>query len=132
MAQFNWIFDTPNYLPNKNKHGCQMRLGLFVRTIAEQLDEYCQHDWGIIRSKKNHHSCHDLSRKKSSTAKKLDKHLQRINFKAGETESVQIEPFQIAIKGFKDKREYRIFGYVKYNKFHLVYLDPDHEVYKET
>lgn len=131
MTKFDWAFDAENYLSNKNPHGCKIKISAFVKNIGQQLDAYKKEDWDTVRKKPHHHSCNDLGRKKSKEAKRLNKHLETINLEAGEKESTQIEPFQIAIKGYPSKREYRIFGYVKHHRFHLVYLDPDHTVYKE-
>jgi len=49
---------------------------------------------------------------------------------------VQIEDhdiYQFKIKGIEDKQEYRCFGYIlpNDNVFNLVFLDPEHEVYRE-
>ena len=131
MTKFDWIFDTQNYLANNNQRACKLKLKEFVRNIGHQLDSYKGLSWDDVREKPHHHACDHLSRKKSGAAKKLAKHLEGISLQAGEKEQTQIEPFQIAIKNFANKREYRVFGYNKYHRFHLIYLDPDHEVYKD-
>lgn len=128
---FSWCVDASNYLSNNDKNACKLKTSVFIRKIAVYLDSLNGEDWANVRRKPNHHSCEDLSKKKSEKAKRLSKHLESINRTSGEQEGVQVLPFQIPIRGFPDRKEFRVFGYVKYSKFYLVYLDPKHEVYKE-
>jgi hypothetical protein len=128
---FDWTIDCQNYLYKKCKHSCKQPLSSFIKNIGLQLDEYKELTWDQVRKKDNHHTCPDLNRKKSESAKRLWKHLERINTKIGENENNSIEPFQIAIKRYENKKAYRVFGYIKSYRFYLIYLDPDHEIYKE-
>ena len=137
MTIFNWTIESENYLANSDKQADKMTARYFINYIAHSLNDYKdKYSWEQLRNKSlpHCHSCTDLHRKKSKEAKALNTHLKKINQNLGETKQIALEIdqiFQFPIKGFPNKPEYRCFGYILDNVFYLVYLDPDHLVYKE-
>lgn len=137
MTKFDWRIDSKNYLSNRNRHADKLSTKDFVRYVVGSLDEYKkQYTWEQLKAKALNrcHACVDLNRKKSNAAKRLLKHFEKINEELGKQECVALEfdqIFQFPVKGVPNKPEFRCFGYVLDNIFYLVYLDPDHEVYKE-
>ena len=140
MAQLKWRIDSENYLSNNSKQADKMMVKHFIEMVCRCLDEYCE-KYTIEDVKtgkiKYCHSCSGLRSKNSHAAKKLYNHMQEINTKLGnKSVPAQISEndiYQFKIKEFESKNEYRCFGYfLPYdNLFNLIYLDPDHEVYKE-
>ncbi|MHA1539080.1 MAG: hypothetical protein ACTSXQ_01220 [Alphaproteobacteria bacterium] len=128
---FNWAIDSSEYLSNKNKHADKLNVKEFIKKISHDLNVLKGESWKNIRSIPHNHSCKDIGKKRSNSAKKLHAHLKKINEDKGETEGNQVEPFQIGIKSFRDKKEFRVYGYIEDDVFHLIYLDPDHDVYKQ-
>lgn len=136
MTKFNWCIDSENYLSNSDKYADKMQTKDFIRYVVKSFNEYKKYTWEQLKSgslRRCHH-CSDLNQKKSTTAKRLLKHFEKINENLGSHKYVALEIeqiFQFPIKGVPNKPEFRCFGYILDNIFHLVYLDPNHEVYKE-
>jgi uncharacterized membrane protein YgaE (UPF0421/DUF939 family) len=138
MIKFAWHIDSENYLNNKSQHADKMPTKHFIDKICHCLNDYSkkysleQLRQGMIP---HCHSCHDLRTKSSKEAKRLYEHLKQINESLADKQ-IQIDAcdiYQLKIKGIAEKQEYRCFGYIlpDDNVFHLIYLDPDHEIYKE-
>ncbi|MDR2555951.1 MAG: hypothetical protein LBC64_11080 [Fibromonadaceae bacterium] len=137
MTSFVWHIDSENYLNNNSPHADKMSTKHFIDKICRCLDNYSkkysleQLKNGVIP---HSHSCSNLRTKSGRAAKQLYGHLKRINENLA-NEQTQIDAndiYQLKIKGIVEKQEYRCFGYILPDDdvFHLVYLDPDHEVYE--
>ena len=137
MTEFNWCIDNENYLSNKDKYADKLSTKDFIKYVVGSLNEYkVKYTLEQLKSGtlKRCHPCMDLNKKKSDAAKRLLKHFEKINEALGKKECVALEfeqIFQLPIKGIADKTEYRCFGYILRDIFYLVYLDPNHEVYKQ-
>ena len=137
MTKFYWCIDSENYLSNKDKYADKLPTKDFIRYVAKSLNEYKdKYTLEQIKAKQlpHCHFCPDLERKKSAEARRLRKHLEEINKSLGERMCIALEIeqiFQFPIKNVPNKPEYRCFGYFLDNVFYLVYLDPNHDVYKE-
>jgi hypothetical protein len=135
MDKFAWRVDSQNYLSNKDKYADKMLVKDFIGKVCKSLDDYGKYTIEQLKSVEHCHPCTKLREKSGNAAKRLYSHLKGINEKLAE-KSMQIEDsgiFQLKIKGVENKDEYRCFGYFlpNSNVFNLVFLDPDHEVYKE-
>ena len=135
MAEFTWRIDSENYLSNKDKYADKMLVKDFIGKVCKSLDGYKKYTLEQLKDTPHCHPCTKLREKSSGTAQRLYKHLKGINEKL-EVKAIQIEDsgiFQLRIKGVENKDEYRCFGYFlpNDNVFNLVFLDPNHEVYKE-
>jgi len=139
MNKLKWRIDSENYLSNNSKQADKMMVKHFIETVCRCLDEYCEKytlEDAKIGKIKYCHSCSGLRNKNSPAAKKLYKHLQEINTRLGNkpipSQISENDIYQFKIKEFEGKSGYRCFGYfLPSDIFNLIYLDPDHEVYKE-
>jgi hypothetical protein len=110
----------------------------FIEKVCLCLDSYSKkYTYEQLKHREipHCHSCPNLRTKSSDSAKRLYAHLKKIN-ESMVDKTMQIEGndiYQFKIKGISEKQEYRCFGYFLPGGkvFHLIYLDPEHEVYKE-
>jgi len=140
MSKFTWCIDSENYLSNSSKYADKMSVRRFIDKICGGLDEYSEkytlEDVKAGRIK-HCHACAELRKKDSGSAKRLYGHMQEINAKLGNkpipAQISEQDIYQFKIKGVDGKQEYRCFGYFLPggSMFNLIYLDPDHEIYKE-
>jgi hypothetical protein len=142
MSKFTWRIDSENYLSNNSKYADKMNVKHFIDKVCCSMDDYSKkYSLEQLRNNKipHCHSCQNLRAREGGDAKRLYKHLKEINEKFSD-KSIQIDDcdiYQFKVKGIVEKQEYRCFGYImscdlqNENIFNLVYLDPDHEVYKE-
>lgn len=138
MTQFTWHIDSENYLSNNSKYADKMTTRHFIDQICKNLDNYSKkYSLEQLKNKEipHCHSCPNLRTKSSNAAKRLYEHLKGINENLS-GKFMQIEDqdiYQFKMKNIVDKQEYRCFGYIlpNDNVFNLIFLDPDHEVYKE-
>lgn len=132
MAKFDWRIDSANYLSGD---GDKIKTKDFLQIVAASLNDYRRYEMEDLLAGrvKNCHACHDLESKSSREAKKLAKHIESINAQLGQ-EGIAIELtgiLQLKIKGFRNKPEFRCYGYIDDGYFYLVHLDPEHKIYKE-
>ena len=132
---FKWCIDSDNYL--HGKQGDKLLVKDFVKHVAGTLNSYCGHSVKEVFRMPHNHRCPDLDCNKSPEAKKLCKRFEEINAKLGESRAVMLhasDRVQLGIKGVSGKDGFRCFGYIieDENLFHLIYLDPKHEIYKES
>jgi len=138
MSKFTWRIDSENYLSNNSKYADKMSVRHFIDKVCRGLDDYsAKYSLEQLRNREipHCHPCPNLRTKGSKEAKRLYEHLKGINERFSD-KSMQIEDcdiYQFKIKGFEGKQEYRCFGYFLPGDslFNLIYLDPDHEIYKE-